>query len=362
MAHLDLDRQGLSAMLSPYLANGQATTPADRGLVAGEGPVKTFTIEAGQAGDPADLLARVAHPVGGDLVPTSDPQLFAVRGEHLTLFVDQLDPRFWLVHTVSTSTEARKTLRRWVWDNPSLDRCWFTQDFLGRLRADGISTWFKTDFRGAGYLPADGVSSRRLRVQMEGEEANDLLEQLRHDPRYAAASALTAVGLRIGDDPADIVEEIAGHDGSFIARGGTFDAHAGYAAAVIDRYRADVEAVEARHRLTWTAGANGGVRFDGDIATITLGRAITDLSLLLDGLFSCRDPFRLWGLPKIHHDNYATAEIVDLHIGEPFSMDIGPDYLRIFLSEAACGNTVLRLLTNLQRHYDATAALDSAAA
>lgn len=356
MGTLDLDRQGLSALLGPYLAGGRAANDADKRLVSGSGAVKTYAVESDGSDDPGELLSRVFHPTGAGVDETADPDLWVVRGDKLTLFVDTLDARFWLVHTASSSVQATRTIHRWLWDTSRFDSCWFTQEFLQSVRREGQPRWFKADFRGDGYLPAGDVSDRRLRVQLEGDGADDLFDMLRQDPRYRTASALAAVGFVVGESPDVAVDEVTRYDGSFVTHGRSFDTHVGYVAGIVDRYRAEVERIESRHRLRWTAG-DSGVRFDGDVATVQLARPVQDLDQLLASMFSCRDPFRLWAVPRKHGDDFAAAEVVDLHIGEAFSMDIGLDYVRVYLPESACGNTVMRLVTNLQRHYDATASL-----
>ncbi|MHB1534041.1 MAG: hypothetical protein ACYC1D_05415 [Acidimicrobiales bacterium] len=367
MTEIDLDRQGLSALLTPYLGgrvgatNRLGPTAADRALVAGAGPIKTFTVESDGTDAAPELLAQAVHQRAATVSASADPDLWVIQSARLTLFVDVLDPRFWLLHTASPAARARSELRRWVWDAHQFDRCWFPQDFLRQMQAEHTPRWFKADFRGDAYLPAgEEVPDRLLRVQLEGDGAARLFDILRADPTYATAAALSALGFTVVDTAADAVEEVTAFDGSFVARGRSFETHVGYAAGVIDSYRQMVEAIEARHRLAWTTGEHGGFRFDGEVATIALGRPVRDLDRLLGGIFSCRDPFRLWAVPHKHTDDFATAEVVDLHVGEAFSMDIGRDYVRVYLGEASCGNTVLRLLTNLQRHYDATAQLEAA--
>lgn len=112
MRALDIDRQGLSALLGPYLAGGKATDDADRRLVAGAGTIKTYTVESDRSEPVAELLARAFHPLDAEVAETADAELWVVLGERLTLFVDTLDPRFWIVHTASSSVQAKKALRR----------------------------------------------------------------------------------------------------------------------------------------------------------------------------------------------------------------------------------------------------------
>lgn len=355
----DLDRQGLAALLGPWLAGTTTVDKAARALIAGSGTVKTYTVEVNAAeGEAPEVLARQASSLGFDVQSTRDSDLFVLRRDRLTFFADLLDPRFWLLHTASGAGRAKQAVRRLVWDSRQVDSCWFPQTLLHSIQASGTSRWFKADFKGEGFLPADGVADRRLRVQLEGEHPDELFKVLASLEAYRTAAALSAVACRIGDAD-DWVDEIAHFNGGFVARGRSFENHVGFVAEAVDRYRALVERVENRYRLSWSAADHGGFTFDGDVLTIRLSRRVTDLDQLLDGLFSCRDPFRLWAVPRKVSDDFATAEVVDLHIGEAFSMDIATDYIRVYLSDRVCGNTVLRLLTNLQHRYDATAAADS---
>lgn len=54
------------------------------------------------------------------------------------------------------------------------------------------------------------------------------------------------------------------------------------------------------------------------------------------------------------HDGRGMVEVeaVDLHIGQRLRFDITPDWLRVYLFEGGCGNTVARLVSNLQHHFD----------
>lgn len=351
---IDLDRQGLAALLGPSLAGAAITDKAAKALIAGSGTVKTYTVEVNAAnGEAPEVLARQANALGFEVLATSDSDLFMLRGDRLSFFVDLLDPRFWLLHTASGAGRAKQAVRRLVWDSRQVDSCWFPQSLLRSIQASGTSRWFKADFKGEGFLPHDGVADRRLRVQLEGDHPDVLFDLLASLEAYRTAAALSAVACRIGG-PDDWVDEIAHFNGGFVARGRSFENHVGFVAEAVDRYRKLVERVENRYRLSWSAAEHGGLTFDGDVLTISLSRRVTDLDQLLDGLFSCRDPFRLWAVPRKITDDFATAEVVDLHIGEAFSMDIGTDYIRVYLSDRVCGNTVLRLLTNLQHRYDAT--------
>lgn len=350
-----IDRQSLASLLTPFLT-GRGGAEGQEAL-RDRGPVKSFGLEVDgptARGEAAEFAEELASRSGLSIFNTSDDALFVLANDAVELFVDVLDPRFWLLHTVSPSAKAHATIRHFLWD-ARVDSCWFPQLFLEQIPADRQATWFKADFRGTDLLPVTGVRDKRLRIQVEGDGATDLLAHLA-ETEYRTAAALTGVATRVGGAGSEFqLDEIIQFNGRFVARGASFEAHVGFVADVVRRYAEMVRSIEARDRLTWSGSHDRGFTLDGELVTIDLSRQISDMERFLGGLFSCREPFRLWGVPKQVSESYFTAEVVDLHVGERMTMDITPDRIFVYLTPNSCGNTALRLLSNLQHRYDATA-------
>lgn len=351
----ELDRQGLAGLLSPFLAG--RGLEADQKLVHGRGPVKSYGLEVDgprDAGAAAEFVEALAHASGMQSHATNDDTLLVMGGNDVVFFVDVLDPRFWLLHTVSASGSANSEIRRLTW-NSNVDVCWFPQFLLENVQSRAEATWFKADFRGGDLLPLTGVRDRRLRIQVEGDGAFELLNLLR-DTDYRTAAALTGVATRLGDSGEEsALDEVLHFNGRFVARGESFDTHVGFVAGTMREYATLVSSIENEHRITWTGSEETGFELDGEVVTIEFGRPIMDMPRFVEGLFSCRDPFRLWGIPRQVAENYYTAQAVDLHIGERITIDVARDKVIVYLTPHACGNTALRLLANLQHRYDATA-------
>ena len=85
---------------------------------------------------------------------------------------------------------------------------------------------------------------------------------------------------------------------------------------------------------------------------IKFSRPIEDIENFVDSMFSSREPLRFWGVPRIE-DGVAELEAVDLHVGELLRVDIGMNWLRVFLPQGGCGNSIVRLVSNLQHRFDA---------
>jgi hypothetical protein len=84
---------------------------------------------------------------------------------------------------------------------------------------------------------------------------------------------------------------------------------------------------------------------------IRFSRPIPDLPAFCEELFSARAPFRLWGQPAIT-ENEALIEAVDLHVGQQIGIELGHDWMRVYLHSGSCGNTVARPISNLQTRFD----------
>jgi hypothetical protein len=95
----------------------------------------------------------------------------------------------------------------------------------------------------------------------------------------------------------------------------------------------------------------GGASFTGMPIGIRFSRPIPDLPAFCEELFSSRAPFRLWGQPAITEDE-ALVEAVDLHVGQRIGIELGRDWMRVYLHAGSCGNTVARLISNLQTRFD----------
>lgn len=117
-------------------------------------------------------------------------------------------------------------------------------------------------------------------------------------------------------------------------------------------YCAFVDLIEQR-AIRVTGIDEGGWRYDGGPILLQFSQPVADLDRLLAILFSSSEPYRLWGVPREVGDGLFHVEAVDLHVGRRVPMDVTDRWLRFHLDENGCGNSVTRLITNLQHTVDA---------
>jgi hypothetical protein len=349
----DIDRRVVFDVLDRALRGGGSLTALPF-PVRGAGGIRTYLIETNtETNDDAIARAdRFGFDVAGSFVMTADASMGLVVHDEGGMVVDMVDPRFWLVHVAAPSAWADAVVSSTVRRSTDLDWGWLPTSHLDAIQALGSTRWFKSDFRGDELLD-DQAPARRLKVQLEGEDAGSLRRLIASQPAYQAANSLTGLAVDYVHDNA-VVREAAHYRGSFQIVGPSFEAHQAFLSTVADSYASAVRHVERDASIGWTEVGDEGHRVTGGVIEIRLGSPIRDQLAFTDQLLSAKDPFRLWGIP-IPTDDVVEAEVVDLHIGRRFRLDVLRDSLRLYLDQGVCGNTVFRLLANLQHRRDATA-------
>jgi hypothetical protein len=283
-------------------------------------------------------------------------ELWALTGAEPTVFVDTLNPRFWQLHATGPADDVTRIVRKAVATEPKLDTGWLPKSLLGKL--DGHHHHLRLAFDADDLLGRD-QAVRRTRVRFEGEAPEGLLSLLGSDPTYAGTTSVTAVGSRVGDASVGMAQLVADYRGAFVTAAGDFEVAANAIWRLVDEYEKFVRGLEARHRLVFVPLQDAGLTVDGDVAVIDFGRDV-DVQRLVRGLFLAKEPFRLWAVPRQVDDDEWVADAVDLHVGQPLRLEFSPSQLRVILEPETCGNTLARLLTNLQQHLDARTRLVAA--
>lgn len=321
-------------------------------------PLKTFVLEVHTA-EPEPYLEDLAGRGNVDLTEDAFLSRVHLRENHGVLWVDRLNPRFWTFHTIMPAKDLAAWLNGKVETRRDLDWMWLPSDHLRRISPGAVSRKVRTAFDGERLVGPDDPA-QDLKVQLTGRDAERLLEQIEILESYRSAVSFDSVEVLIDDPDLGLLREAVKRRGSFAASGDSFVHHAQFVRAVIDRYSLLVEGVEQlalKFEALEADGASaretgeGGARYSGTPIGIRFSRRIADLPRFCAELFSSRTPFRLWGQPVIVGDT-ATVDAVDLHVGQRVRIDVGSDWMRMYILAGACGNTVVRLVSNLQSRFD----------
>lgn len=306
---------------------------------------KTFVLEAHARDDVSGLLSEAFGQ--SHVRDTEDIHLHEIVGD-VRFVIDHLDDRFWSVHTTQPTSLAAPFLKGIVETRRDLDWMWLPSNHLRDVWPGTRTQWLATDFT-AGRLTPQGGELADLKLRVRGRAADSVLELV--ESKYPKAVSFSGIAFDVVDEDFGSVAEAIDRSGRFVAHGDDFGFHQTIVRSVVERYRRFVEAVELR-ALRWTELSGGGAQLQGTPVMLRFSRPIPNLELFLEQLFSAREPFRLWGVPQLTGEGSAEVEGVDLHVGQQVRFDVTSDWLRIYLFEGGCGNTVARLVSNLQHHFD----------
>lgn len=277
--------------------------------------------------------------------PTEDGTLQRLVGEE-EFVVDSLDRRFWSFHTPDASGSARAILDRAVSSSRHLDRMWLSWEHLYNIQSDADSP------SRASFKASQVATGKQAAVSFNGmgQEEHAILRQFFD---YSYSVAYDNVSFEIYDpDYGRFREKLTG-DGTFITTGDTFHGHESFVGDVVGRYRQLIEGVEG-NAMRWES-SEAGVRPLGKPIFIEFERPFPDRGRLYQDMFSCRMPFRLWAAASpdrasVSDGEVISAEAVDLHVGQRLTMELGNDWVRVYVREGNCGNSVARLIANLQKY------------
>lgn len=317
--------------------------------------MKTFVLEAHMnASD--DYLSELAGK--GNVERTDDAFLFRVHTDDGVFWVDQLNTRFWSFHTEMAAGKAAASINRWVASRTDLDWMWLPSEHLRHIWPGARARRVKTNFSGKALLGNDSVDTEDLKVQLSGRNAEALLDYISRSSEFRSAVSFDGVETILSDPDSGHVREAVHRMGRFAVSGDSFELHQQFVRTVVARYSNFVTLCE-ENAISWQSfgSEEGGGKFAGGPVVLRFSRPIPDRTVFLDELLSCRVPFRLWGVPSISNDGVAEVEAVDLHVGQKLRMDIGDSWLRVYLEAGGCGNTIARLVSNLQHRFDAALTL-----
>lgn len=272
-------------------------------------------------------------------------------------FLDTSDPRFFVLHTNERSDDVGPIVRTLTKDRRyTFDNTWFYSDMLYNFtkKRGNAFNGFGVKYDNDTFLVNDGDDSDidDLRIIINGSLAHRVLDIVGDEPGIAKTMAFNKVRIRRGQDsPSDFIQDDITYDGYLaVKRGKSVQDHLQLVDVCRDEYSRTIKHIE--ESSIGVRAVNERTLVEGKSFDFEFESPIEDLDLFIERVFNSSEPFKMWGLKSNIHDGYYKITAVDLHAGTPISFDIANDLIRAYLFKGNCGNTILRLLTNLQIYYD----------
>lgn len=275
------------------------------------------------------------------------------NGTFHEFFLDVADSRFYVLHTNERSDDASKIVSQLVRSRDQmLDYAWFHSELLkGILKKAGNA------FRGFGVSYSNKFATPDdedyLSLSVKGTPAGSMWDAIESKTDTRKRMALNSISVMRGQPHKlyDFVQDDIANNGYFaVKRGKSVQDHLDLVKVCRGEYRQAIEGVESlRIRVR---NENGASWFEGHTFDFVFPSPMQDIGAFVEQVFNSSTPFRLWGIREKVDEDHMRVMAVDLHVGHPADFEISRNVMRVYLYKESCGNIILRLLTNLQTHYD----------
>ena len=327
--------------------------------------LKTYVIESNQGSIPH------LPPINGydfQLKETRDKTLYILRArqnnnqqdanQEGTFYIDTYNPRFWYVHTAEKSSFTDNLLSKIITSEMNgLDNPWLSAGFLESIGRGETFRGFSMKFDDEFIVDEEGnVPLKNLSMRLWGNAATKVINHLKQEKDLRHALALSGVSTKTYFEKNFVLEDIF-YNGKFTVKGTSIDGHFHIVNKIVNHYEENINEIEDNCAISYEKDERG-YRFSGSPISIIFKKKIENLEFFLDQLFSSKKPFRLWGVRKKLSKDYVKVGAVDLHTGHTLNIEISNEWARVYLPRNSCGNTFLRLFTNLQQHYDSEAKVE----
>ena len=273
----------------------------------------------------------------------------------LEFFLDISDQRFLTLHTNEKSDSVCKIIDALTGDrNHMFDNTWFHSNMLKRFstRPGNKFKGFGVAYTNSTFSPTPDEDSdvEDLSLSINGSLAPKVQAIVEAEPGVGRTMAYNTIRILRGQPPDSVQDDVHNNGYFAVKRGRSVQDHLYLVDSCKKEYSKTIHDVESSS--IGTRKIEDKILFGGGSFDFEFKHEIEDIDLFISRMFNSTKPFKLWGLKSKISDDYYKITAVDLHIGSPINFDIAKDMMRVSLFKGSCGNTILRLFTNLQIHFD----------
>ena len=351
--------------------------------------VKTYMLETARHGQATPELADVfakrveLHRLDDTLYRVED----AAHDGNVVGLLEALDERHPVLYTTLASHDSKKWVRQVVDHNPWLDRLWLSSQILFQLWRQVQSNtpgnrYVRLGFEHEAWYEA---SSDLEALDLDASEVNDdtAAEMEDEDDDISASfverrkSKVTlterlAVLEQTLDRLVDLYDPLhslvklqmpsegrGGHmlfyDGQATNRSDSFAEHRAAVAQVLKLYRRITEHAEDQLWVDTTTVGADGFNVEGAPLTIRFSEPLSEPTFdrfVSLGLQRWTSRFRIGGYVTRRGPTKVHMAAIDRHLWQPLLLEVTSKQLLGVLPRGTCGNTIHRLVTNVQRLVD----------
>lgn len=344
----------------------------------GRGLVKSYLIET--SGVARSETADVKDALGGTewtALPIGRGEIYQIKDKRGNeSFIERLSSRHLAIHTAQTSKIADAAVQRSVLSTSSLDFAWFSGGFFQTIWRSLIEPQMPDRFIAmkfehfqrfdvnswSGSLDDDDDGESLPRNRSSVSAISDLSRTISSILPNLQATYAPFFAIKMLHMPAEVSK--GGLDlwswGKVTYRSESFLEGRGRMMAIAEAYESTVNFIEDNLWLsserTTLGDKSESVRIVGAPVTISfrtpLSAAVFE-KLIQVTFIDGKGPLRLAGKPIAVSNERVHVYGIDLHLWQRIYLEITPKSIVAVLPRGTCGNTVHRLVANIQRYVSA---------
>lgn len=301
------------------------------------------------------------EPVG-----SSDRMYRVTDDRHQGIAVaERIDDRYLAFYTLLPSDNSDSLVRKAIAANPMLDHLWLSSQAFQALWQHVRSS---NSGRRYGKITFEHESIYDYPQTDDGDTTS--YEDERRTSRFTMVDRLDVINANMGPlretyAPLASITHLripgsarGGHDvyydGKVTNRSDSFLDHRAAIMNVVNMYSRLTTSVE---RVLWITGQEdmGGLALNNAVAELVFSQPLREDTFrrwIINLFNSRRNRFRISGFATWLSSTKVHANAIDQHLWQPIILEITTERLVAVLPEGTCGNTINRLISNIQRYVD----------
>ena len=214
-----------------------------------------------------------------------------IEREHITIYADVSNSRFWMLHSANRSISLDWLLDRMLKEQNFLDHAWLWPNMLDKISRKGSFKGLGLDFDRQPVPDVDFDSSKSveyLKLQLWGTASGDVLKVL--SERFPQHTTLSKVKIKywlsnLGGDQFSIDD--FKFDGKITARGTSFICHLSLISDAYNDYKNIIRKIEREYSIQWTQDLNksDSLHLSGKAMAFYFPHPIENLDLFVNTFF-----------------------------------------------------------------------------
>jgi len=276
------------------------------------------------------------------------------KNEKHHVYVDDSDNRLWVIHHGKMNEKMQRFIFNAFSNSRLQDKIYLSHHEMSELlkmnamHCNAVRIGFDQFFSKAS--PDPSLDDMTFELHLHAKSWQLIVNAIGQLNSVKLPINLLSMNIELENEDGSMITDVLSHDGSLVMQGeGNVRQHLDLVERIKSRYREKIKTIED-WEVDWIDASGGlfALKFDVEVDPIKF----------VDVLNERKAEFKIFAFQMYEENDSMMYVAIDLHFGDQFYFQAFPQKMILNLSRKCCGNTILRLLVNLQRHFSRSTILE----